>query len=106
MAVKRGIFSSYCYGWFAIHKIDVTVPLRAEGSLVTPANVPFLFTFLSGFELPSRLVNIVFVLAVGLAVAIGGLGSIAFVLSSPELVAIVLEYAVRAICIASLQQEI
>lgn len=35
-----------------------------------------------------------------------GLGSTAFVLSSPELVAIVLEYAVRVICIASLQQEI
>ena len=68
--LSAAFFPVIVYGWFVIHKIDVMVPLRAERRLVTPANIPFLATFLSGFELPLHLVNIVLLLAVGIAVAI------------------------------------
>lgn len=47
------------YGGFALARIDVTVPLRAEGDLITAGNVPYLAAAVFGHETAPRILNIV-----------------------------------------------
>ncbi|MGC2163825.1 MAG: hypothetical protein WA634_18110 [Silvibacterium sp.] len=58
------------YGGFLVHGIDVTVPLRVEGSLRTPANLPYFVALFSGYTLPARLLDGLSLFATGVAVLI------------------------------------
>lgn len=53
------------YGAFALHHIDIALPLRVEGNMITPGNLPFLLVSLCGLEFPPRAID-------GLALAITG----------------------------------
>jgi hypothetical protein len=61
------------YGGFILVKADVTAGARAEGSLVTPQNLPYLMGALTGYDLPAIVLGLLLLLALGaaLVVAIG-----------------------------------
>ena len=51
------------YGYFALKRLDLLYPLKAEGALVSASNLPYLLTLLSGLAFPPRLFDLILLLA-------------------------------------------
>ncbi len=58
------------YSGFILAKADVTAGARAEGSLVTPQNLPYLMGALTGYDLPAIVLGLLLLLAMGAALVV------------------------------------
>lgn len=66
------VFPILVYGGFYLAGLDITVPVRLEGSKSTPNNLPYLLESLTGWNLPTVLVSVFTLLIVIAALAYSG----------------------------------